>query len=61
MVYTNSFFEVNNIINNAQNDHLEFDRLLHKTVSKETFINQDISSINGKGEMKISTVCDYIK
>ena len=61
VVYTNSFFEVNNIMKNLQNESSEFNGLLYVMLSKKPFINQDISYINGKGEMKFSTVSDYIK
>ena len=38
-----------------------FDGLLRKIVSKEPFVNQEKSYINVKGEMKFSTVSDYLK
>ena len=39
----------------------EFEELLHKIISKKLFIFQEISYINMDGEMKLSTVSNYIK
>ena len=60
-VYTDSFFKVTNIRKNVQNYSSEFDGLIHKMVSKEPFINQEIIYINGKDELELYTVSDYIK
>ena len=43
-----------------QNDSSDFDGLLHEMVSKEPFINQEISYINKKGDMNCSIVSNYI-
>ena len=61
IVYTDLFFKATNIWKNVQNVSLYFEGLLHKDISKEPFINQEISYINGNLEMKFSTVSDYIK
>ena len=42
-----------------QNYSLDFDGLLHKMVSKEQFINQEISYINEKGEMNCYSLSGY--
>ena len=42
-----------------RNYSLEFDGLLHKMVSKEQFINQEISYINEKGEMNCYSLSGY--
>ena len=55
------FFGVTNIRTNVQNDSSEFEGLLHKMVSRKTFTNQEICSINGNGEIKLCTVSAYIK
>ena len=61
LVYTDSFFEATNIMKNVQNYSSEFDGLFHKMASKEPFINQKISYINRKSEIKISIVSNDIK
>ena len=44
-----------------QNYSSKFERLLQKMVSKKQFTKQEISSINGNGERKLSNVSNYIK
>ena len=44
-----------------QNDSSEFEGLLHEMMSKELFINQEISYINFNGERKLSTVSNFMK
>ena len=61
IVCTNSFFRVTDIIENLHNYFSDFDRLFHKMVNKEPFINQEIIYINGKDELELYTVSDYIK
>ena len=46
---------------NVQYDSSDFDGLLHKMVFNEPIINQYIGSINGKGEIDVSTVPGYKK
>ena len=45
----------------VQNDSSEFEGLIHEMMSKETFINQEISSINFYDERNLSTVSNYMK
>ena len=61
IAYTDSFFEATNTRINVQNDSSEFEGLLHKIMSKKPVINQEISYINVDGEMKFSTVSNYMK
>ena len=44
-----------------QNDSSEFEGLIHEMMSKEPFINEDISYINLDGERKLSTVYNLMK
>ena len=44
-----------------QNDSSYFDGLIQDILSKEPFINPEISYMNGNGEIKLSNVSDYIK
>ena len=60
IVNTDSFYEATNIRENVQNDSSEFEGLLHEMMSKEPFINQEISYINFDGERKLSTVSNFI-
>ena len=46
---------------NVQNDSSRFEGSLHEMVSKKPFMNQEISYMNGNGEIKLSNVSDYIK
>ena len=48
-----------NIRRDFQNDSSEFYGLIHEMVSREPFIDQEISYINEKGEINCSTVTDY--
>ena len=44
-----------------QNDSSKFEGLIHETMSKEPFINQEISYNNFDGDRKLSTVSNYMK
>ena len=46
---------------NVQNDSSEFEGSLQEIISKKTFINKEISYINFDGDMKLSTVSNYMK
>ena len=59
-VFTDSFFEVNNIRNDVKNNSSEFYGLLHEMVLNDLFINQEISYINDDGEMNFYNVTYYI-
>ena len=53
IVYTDLILEFINIRGNVQNNYSDFEGLLHKKVSKKTFMNQDISYMNENFERKI--------
>ena len=61
IIYNDSFFESTNIMKNVQNDSSRFEGSLHEMVSKKPFMNQEISYMNGNGEMKLSTLYAYTK
>ena len=61
IVFTDSFFEATITRKNVQNDSSEFEGLLHEMMSKEPFINKEMSCINFDGERKLSTVSNFMK
>ena len=61
IVNSNIFFKSTNIRTNVENHSSEFEGLLHKMVSNQPFMSQDICYINGNGERKLCTVSAYIK
>ena len=61
IVNSDVFFSVTNIRTNVQNYSSDFERLLHKMVTKKKFMSQEICYMNGNGERKLCTVSEYIK
>ena len=52
IVHPDYFFEATNIKKNVRNDSSEFEGLLQDMVYKKSFMNQEISYINGNVEKK---------
>ena len=61
IVNCDMFFEVTNIRTNVKNDSSEFEVFLHKMVSKNPFMSQEICYVDGNGKRKLCTVSAYIK
>ena len=61
IVKSDMFLGVTNTRTNVQNNSSAFEGLLHKMVSKKTFMSQEICYINGSGERNLFTVSAYIK